>query len=104
VIRVVIVDDFPVMRTGLTELLEAVPAIQVVGSAANGSSAIALINDAKPDVVLMDLSMPGIDGVETTRRILALRADTKIVFLTAISDPSKSGFLPLWTLARLAIS
>ena len=67
-IRVVIVDDHPLIRTGLTALLDGLADIDVVGEAANGEQAVEVVAARRPDVVLMDLSMPGTDGVAATRR------------------------------------
>jgi DNA-binding NarL/FixJ family response regulator len=69
VIRVLLVDDQPLVRTGLRVLLGAEDDIEVVGEAANGSEAVTLARTTRPDVVMMDLLMPGVDGVEATRRI-----------------------------------
>jgi DNA-binding NarL/FixJ family response regulator len=85
-IRVLLVDDSAAIRDGLSELLEAVPGIDLVGTAPDGSSAIEMASAVKPDVVLMDLSMPEMDGVEATRRILADRPRTNVVVLTAFSE------------------
>jgi DNA-binding NarL/FixJ family response regulator len=85
-IRVLIVDDHAVVRHGLNELLDAAPNIEVVGTAVDGPTSVSLANDASPDVVLMDLSMPGTDGVDATRQILAARPETRVVILTAFSE------------------
>ncbi|HMC40486.1 MAG TPA: response regulator transcription factor, partial [Acidimicrobiales bacterium] len=67
--RVVVADDQTVVREGLVTLLETMPGIEVVGAAADGEQAVSLVADLTPDVVLMDLRMPRVDGVEATRRI-----------------------------------
>jgi DNA-binding NarL/FixJ family response regulator len=85
-IRVMLVDDSAAVRKGLSELLQAVPGIQLVGSAPDGLTAIEMAGAVKPDVVLMDLSMPEVDGVEATQRILEDRPQTKVVVLTAFSE------------------
>ena len=77
-IRVVLADDHPVVREGLRGMLTAEPDIEVVGEAASGPEAVALAERLRPDVVLMDLRMPGGDGVEATRRL----AGTTVVVLT----------------------
>jgi DNA-binding NarL/FixJ family response regulator len=77
-IRVVLADDHPVVREGLRGMLAAEPDIEVVGEAASGPEAVALAERLRPDVVLMDLRMPGGDGVEATRRL----AGTTVVVLT----------------------
>ncbi|XVS61052.1 response regulator [Actinosynnema sp. CA-299493] len=86
-IRVMLVDDQPLVRAGLAMLLDAEPDIEVVAEADEGAGAVARVAELHPDVVLMDVRMPGVDGVEATRRIIA--ADpaggdhaTKIIILT----------------------
>jgi DNA-binding NarL/FixJ family response regulator len=86
VIRVLVVDDHQLVRAGLITLLEAAPDIQVAGEAANGQQAIEAAAATTPDVVLMDLSMPVLDGVAATRLLLAERPDTRVVALTSFSD------------------
>ena len=83
---VLLVDDHRMVRTGLAALLETAEGIEVVGQAADGEEAVRLAVQTRPDVVLMDLSMPVVDGVEATRRVLAELPDTKIVVLTSFSD------------------
>lgn len=85
-IRVMVVDDHAMVRAGLEQLLDGVADMSVVASAADGSSAIDMIAQAHPDVVLMDLSMPGIDGIEATRRIVAEHPAARVVILTSFSD------------------
>jgi len=86
VIRVLVVDDHHLVRVGLITLLEAAPGIQVAGEAADGEQALAAAAATAPDVVLMDLSMPVLDGVAATRRLLAERPGTRVVALTSFSD------------------
>ena len=85
-IRVVLVEDHPVVRAGLRELLSGAGDIDVVGAAADGSEAIDLVASMRPDVILMDISMPVLDGIEATRRILAADPSARIVILTSFSD------------------
>jgi DNA-binding NarL/FixJ family response regulator len=83
-IRILLADDHALMRAGFRALLEHDGSISVVGEAADGEEAVALARETRPDVILMDLSMPGIGGVEATRRILADEdlAETRILILT----------------------
>jgi len=82
VIRVLVADDHPVVRAGLTGMLAAEPDLQVVGEAASGPEAVALAADLRPDVVLMDLRMPGGDGVSATARIRADLPEVRVMVLT----------------------
>ncbi|TDW23805.1 response regulator [Kribbella kalugense] len=81
-IRVLVVDDHPVVRSGLTGLLSVTDDISVVGEAADGSEAVALVESTRPDVVLMDLRMPRMDGVTATGAILSSYPSTRVLVLT----------------------
>src|SRR5690349_1234826 len=88
-IRVLLCDDHAVVREGLARLLESTEGIEVVGTAADGAEAIVAANDLHPDVVLMDLAMPNVDGVAATRRIAAEAPDSRVVVLTSFSDNAR---------------
>jgi len=81
-VRVLVVDDHPVVRAGLVGLLDGEGEIAVVGQAEGGAQAVSLARDLEPDVVLMDLRMPGLDGAAATAQILAERPTTRVVVLT----------------------
>jgi two-component system, NarL family, response regulator NreC len=81
-IRVLLVDDHTLLRAGLRALLDAAPEMEVVGEAADGDEAAARVTELEPDVVLMDLSMPGIGGLEATRRITSSGSNTRVLVLT----------------------
>jgi DNA-binding NarL/FixJ family response regulator len=86
VTSVLIADDHGVVREGLARLLPTADDIEVVGMACDGAEAVALYDEHRPDVVLMDLSMPDVDGTEATRRIVASNPDAAVVILTSFSD------------------
>ena len=83
-IKVLLADDHVVVRAGLRALLEKEPGLVVVGEAGSGSEAVAMAKTTRPDVVLMDLAMPGRGGIEATRRIVGLGLGVKILVLTAL--------------------
>jgi DNA-binding NarL/FixJ family response regulator len=94
VIRVLLADDHGVVRDGLGRLIAALDDIELVGEAANGADAVEQSRLTKPDVVLMDLDMPVLDGIEATRQVLAERPEIAVIVLTAFSDrPRISGAL-----------
>ncbi len=85
-IRVVVVEDHAVVRAGLEQLLASAGDIEVVGTATNGAEALELVAEQRPEVILMDLSMPEVDGIESTRRIRERDPEAQIVILTSFSD------------------
>lgn len=85
-VRVLVADDQKVVRDGLTMMLGLLDGIEVVGSAVDGADAIRQVASADPDVVLMDLGMPTVDGVEATRRLTAAGARARVVVLTTYAD------------------
>jgi DNA-binding NarL/FixJ family response regulator len=88
-IRVLVVDDHVVVRSGLEQLLATTADIELVGTASNGIEAIEAVAALHPDVVLMDLSMPELDGVEATRRISADHPSSRVLVLTSFSDQTR---------------
>jgi DNA-binding NarL/FixJ family response regulator len=88
-LRVVLVDDHAVVRRGLSGLLSSTEDLLVVGTAADGAEALPLIRELRPDVVLMDLQMPGVDGVEATRTIVEEQLGTQVLVLTSFSDSDR---------------
>ena len=88
-ISVVLVDDHAVVRTGLAQLLSGAPDIDVVGQAADGAEAIEVVRETRPDVVVMDLQMPGMDGVDATRIIVGEGLGSEVVVLTSYSDSAR---------------
>ena len=88
-IRVLIADDHAVVRQGLRTFLELQDDIEVMGDACDGEEAVAAALDGRPDVVMMDLVMPGLDGIEATRRILRERPATRVIALTSFLDDEK---------------
>jgi DNA-binding NarL/FixJ family response regulator len=86
VIQVAIVDDQPLFSEGLGRVVEAQPGMEIVGVAHDGESGVRMCRELKPDVVLMDINMPVMNGVEATRSIRSLLPDTKVLILTVNSD------------------
>lgn len=85
-IRIVIADDHPLFRDGLRVLLESVVDMQVIGEAATGDDVIAQAQALQPDIILMDIKMPGLNGIEATRRILQTHPHIRILILTMFED------------------
>lgn len=88
-IRLLIVDDHQIVRQGLELLFATVPGVEVVGVAADGRQAVLEADRLTPDVVLMDVGMPKIDGVEATRQITAAHPAARVVMLTAYGDQDR---------------
>jgi len=84
--KILLVDDHAMFRAGIRALLEAEGRMAVVGEASSGDEAVDKVRELKPDVVVMDLSMPGSNGLEATRRIAALELDTKVLVLTVHAE------------------
>ena len=86
-ISVFIADDHAVIRDGLRALLEANPAIEVVGDAANGRQAVSLVQSLRPDIVIMDISMPELNGIQATRFILECCPEVQVIILSMLGTP-----------------
>jgi DNA-binding NarL/FixJ family response regulator len=86
-----LVDDHAMIRAGLRKLLEAEQGLQVVGEASNGRAAVEMTRELQPDVVVMDIRMPDLNGVDATRQAIAARPDVKIIALSANSDERSTG-------------
>ena len=86
-LSVVIVDDHEVLRTGTRQILETAPDMVVVGEADDGESALPMVKELQPDIVLVDIRLPGPSGIEVARQINATNPETKVVILSAYDDP-----------------
>jgi DNA-binding NarL/FixJ family response regulator len=102
-IRVVLADDHPLILEGIRALIQGAPGMAVVGEATNGEDAVTTILTERPDVAVLDVRMPGIDGVEATRRIVRDHPETRVIVLSAQADAETAvqalragaiGFLP----------
>jgi two-component system invasion response regulator UvrY len=85
-VRVLLVDDHDLVRVGIKSLLETANGIEVVGEASSGEDALKLVKELQPNVVLMDVKMPGIGGLEATKRIARQYPDTKVLVVTVYAD------------------
>jgi NarL family two-component system response regulator LiaR len=88
-VRVLVVDDHAVVREGLRNFLGMLPGIEIVGEAGSGAEALALASKTRPQVVLMDLVMPQMDGIEATRRFKSEHPEVKVIVLTSFADDNK---------------
>ena len=89
--KVLLADDHALLRMGLRALIDVQRDMAVVGEAEDGEAAVAAAAKLSPDVVVMDLAMPGVDGAEATRRILGARPETRVIILTAFADSADIG-------------
>ena len=85
-IRVMVVDDHPIMRDGLRDALEASGRFEVVGQAADGEEAVRIVEGLGPEVIVMDVMMPGMDGIDACREIMELLPDTRVLMLTVSNE------------------
>jgi DNA-binding NarL/FixJ family response regulator len=88
-IRVLIVDDHAIVRNGLAQLLETTDDLELAGAARDGEQAVTMAAELQPDVILMDLSMPGTDGIAATGRIVAANPSAHVLVLTSFSDKTR---------------
>ncbi len=85
-VRVLLVDDDDLMRAGLRSVLSSDETIEVVGEAGDGRAAVQQVSEVRPEVVLMDVRMPNLDGISATREVLAARPEIKVVILTTFEE------------------
>jgi DNA-binding NarL/FixJ family response regulator len=81
-IRVLLVDDHPIVRSGIRQALKELPGVEVIGEASDGREAIELVKSARPDMVFMDISMPGLNGLEATERIIKAFPEVRVIILS----------------------
>jgi DNA-binding NarL/FixJ family response regulator len=81
-IRVIVADDHPIVRAGIRDALKELPGVEVAGEASDGRAAIELVKSARPDVVFMDISMPGLNGLEATERIIKAFPEVRVIILS----------------------
>ena len=86
-VNLLIVDDHPVFRQGLIDVLETDPSMTVIGEAADGEVAIEMAHEVKPDVILMDINLPTINGLQVTRKIKNQSADVQVIMITGYDIP-----------------
>jgi len=91
--RILIADDHPAFRTGLQQMLQGVPDLEVVGEADNGTQVVELTQELAPDVVVMDLRMPGVDGIEATRRLQQVAPSAAVIVLTMFDPDARTQLL-----------
>ena len=88
-VRILIADDHRLFAEALRAILDAEPSVDVVGLAASGAEAVRQSAELEPDIVLMDMSMPGLDGIDATRAVLLVRPSTKVIMLTSFSENAR---------------
>jgi DNA-binding NarL/FixJ family response regulator len=88
-IRILIADDHPVVRDGLSAVLETQPDFEVIAEAGDGGQAVALVSELKPDVVLLDLDMPVMDGLEALRQIMKIQPETRVIIFTVFDTDER---------------
>ena len=81
-IRVILADDHPIVRAGISQVLKELPGVEVVGEAADGREAVKQVTLARPDIVLMDISMPGLNGLDATERIIKALPEVRVIILS----------------------
>lgn len=86
IVRVLLADDHPLFRSGLKNVIQSDPQFEVAGETSRGDDAVALAKELKPDLIIMDVSMPGMDGIEATRQIKAWNPGTKVLILSMYAD------------------